>query len=108
MLRSRAPEALLDTYAPERMAFAQRLIATTDRGFTVATSPTARARVSRVERRRLQLGWAGGSMAFLIALTLIVGGVVRAATPALSAQQRALGLRERDGPRGAKLASATR
>ena len=47
VLRGRAPEALLDSYAPERMAFARRLIATTDRGFTVATSPTARARVVR-------------------------------------------------------------
>jgi 2-polyprenyl-6-methoxyphenol hydroxylase-like FAD-dependent oxidoreductase len=47
VLRGRAPESLLDTYPPERMAFAQRLIATTDRGFTVATSPSARARVVR-------------------------------------------------------------
>jgi 2-polyprenyl-6-methoxyphenol hydroxylase-like FAD-dependent oxidoreductase len=47
VLRGRAPEALLETYAPERMAFARRLIATTDRAFTIATSPTARARVVR-------------------------------------------------------------
>jgi 2-polyprenyl-6-methoxyphenol hydroxylase-like FAD-dependent oxidoreductase len=47
VLRGRAPSTLLDTYAPERMAFARRLIATTDRGFTVATSPSARARVVR-------------------------------------------------------------
>lgn len=47
VLRGRAPEGLLDTYAPERMAFARRLIATTDRGFTIATSPTARARLVR-------------------------------------------------------------
>jgi hypothetical protein len=47
VLRGRAPQALLATYAPERMAFARRLIATTDRGFTIATSPTARARVVR-------------------------------------------------------------
>jgi 2-polyprenyl-6-methoxyphenol hydroxylase-like FAD-dependent oxidoreductase len=47
VLRGRASEALLDTYAPERMAFARRLIATTDRAFTIATSPTARARVVR-------------------------------------------------------------
>jgi 2-polyprenyl-6-methoxyphenol hydroxylase-like FAD-dependent oxidoreductase len=47
VLRGRAPEGLLDTYAPERMAFARRLIATTDRGFTIATSPTPRARVVR-------------------------------------------------------------
>jgi 2-polyprenyl-6-methoxyphenol hydroxylase-like FAD-dependent oxidoreductase len=45
--RGRGPQALLETYAPERMAFARRLIATTDRGFTVATSPTGRARVVR-------------------------------------------------------------
>jgi 2-polyprenyl-6-methoxyphenol hydroxylase-like FAD-dependent oxidoreductase len=49
VLRGRAPASLLDTYAPERMAFAHRLIATTDRGFTVATSPTARARVVRTQ-----------------------------------------------------------
>jgi 2-polyprenyl-6-methoxyphenol hydroxylase-like FAD-dependent oxidoreductase len=49
VLRGRAPATLADTYAPERMAFAHRLIATTDRGFTVATSPTARARVVRTK-----------------------------------------------------------
>jgi 2-polyprenyl-6-methoxyphenol hydroxylase-like FAD-dependent oxidoreductase len=49
VLRGRAPEALLDTYAPERMAFAQRLIATTDRAFTVASSTSRRARVVRTE-----------------------------------------------------------
>jgi 2-polyprenyl-6-methoxyphenol hydroxylase-like FAD-dependent oxidoreductase len=47
VLRGRAPSLLLDTYGPERMAFARRLVATTDRGFTIATSPTARARVVR-------------------------------------------------------------
>jgi 2-polyprenyl-6-methoxyphenol hydroxylase-like FAD-dependent oxidoreductase len=47
VLRGRAPESLLETYAPERMAFARRLIATTDRAFTIATSPTSRARVVR-------------------------------------------------------------
>jgi peptidoglycan/LPS O-acetylase OafA/YrhL/lysophospholipase L1-like esterase len=50
----------------------------------------ARARSSRVQRRRLQLGWAGGSMAFLIAIALLVGGVVRAPAPALSASQLGL------------------
>jgi peptidoglycan/LPS O-acetylase OafA/YrhL len=50
----------------------------------------ARARTSRLQRRRLQLGWAGGSMAFLIAMALLVGGVVRAPAPALSASQLAL------------------
>jgi 2-polyprenyl-6-methoxyphenol hydroxylase-like FAD-dependent oxidoreductase len=32
-----APETLLDTYEPERMAFARLLVATTDRGFTLVT-----------------------------------------------------------------------
>jgi 2-polyprenyl-6-methoxyphenol hydroxylase-like FAD-dependent oxidoreductase len=49
VLRGRAPASLLDTYAPERMAFARRLIDTTDRGFTVATSSSARARVVRTQ-----------------------------------------------------------
>jgi 2-polyprenyl-6-methoxyphenol hydroxylase-like FAD-dependent oxidoreductase len=49
VVRGRAPRSLLDTYAPERIAFARRLIATTDRGFTVATSGSARARVVRTQ-----------------------------------------------------------
>jgi hypothetical protein len=42
--RGRANGDLLDTYDPERIAFARRLIATTDRGFTIATrdGPIAR------------------------------------------------------------------
>ena len=46
VLRGRAPQALLDTYEPERMRLraAARRHAPTAR-FTVATSPTARARV---------------------------------------------------------------
>jgi lysophospholipase L1-like esterase len=51
----------------------------------------AGARASRVQRRRLQLGWAGGSTAFLIAMALLVGGVVRAPAPALSASQLGIG-----------------
>jgi 2-polyprenyl-6-methoxyphenol hydroxylase-like FAD-dependent oxidoreductase len=39
VLRGRAPAALLDSYEPERIAFARRLVATTDRVFTAATSP---------------------------------------------------------------------
>ena len=50
----------------------------------------ARARSTRVQRRRLQLGWATASGAFLLALSLIIGGVVSAPTPALSASQIAL------------------
>jgi 2-polyprenyl-6-methoxyphenol hydroxylase-like FAD-dependent oxidoreductase len=40
-------EALLDSYEPERIAFARRLVATTDRAFTAATSPGALARFIR-------------------------------------------------------------
>jgi peptidoglycan/LPS O-acetylase OafA/YrhL/lysophospholipase L1-like esterase len=50
----------------------------------------SRARTSRVQRRRLQLRWAGGSMAFLVAITLLVGSVVSAPAPALSASQLGL------------------
>ncbi|MDQ6771257.1 MAG: FAD-dependent monooxygenase [Gemmatimonadota bacterium] len=37
VLKNSAPENLLDTYEPERIPFAQRLVATTDRGFTFVT-----------------------------------------------------------------------
>jgi hypothetical protein len=37
VLRGRAPAALLDTYEPERIAFARRLVATTDRAFQFVT-----------------------------------------------------------------------
>lgn len=38
VLRGRASERLLESYEPERIAFAQRLVATTDRMFTLATA----------------------------------------------------------------------
>jgi hypothetical protein len=37
VLKDGAPENLLDTYEPERIRFARRLVATTDRGFTIVT-----------------------------------------------------------------------
>jgi 2-polyprenyl-6-methoxyphenol hydroxylase-like FAD-dependent oxidoreductase len=40
---------LLDTYEPERIAFARRLVATTDRAFTLVTSTGPVARVVRVD-----------------------------------------------------------
>ena len=43
----RAPDRLLDTYEPERIAFARRLVATTDRAFTFVTREGALARVVR-------------------------------------------------------------
>jgi 2-polyprenyl-6-methoxyphenol hydroxylase-like FAD-dependent oxidoreductase len=53
VLGARAGASLLDSYEPERIAFARRLVATTDRAFTIATSrgPVARRiRVSLVPR----------------------------------------------------------
>ncbi|HEY2899379.1 MAG TPA: FAD-dependent monooxygenase [Polyangia bacterium] len=44
VLRGRAPASLLDTYEQERRAFARRLVATTDRLFTLATRDGAIAR----------------------------------------------------------------
>jgi 2-polyprenyl-6-methoxyphenol hydroxylase-like FAD-dependent oxidoreductase len=38
VLTHRAPDRLLDTYETERRAFARKLVATTDRGFTLATA----------------------------------------------------------------------
>ncbi len=49
VLRQRADASLLDTYEPERIAFARRLVATTDRVFTFATRDGALARTVRLE-----------------------------------------------------------
>ena len=38
VLADKAPDSLLDTYEVERRAFARKLVATTDRGFTLATA----------------------------------------------------------------------
>ncbi len=46
----RANVDLLETYEPERIAFARRLVATTDRAFQAATSPT---RLASVVRRKV-------------------------------------------------------
>jgi 2-polyprenyl-6-methoxyphenol hydroxylase-like FAD-dependent oxidoreductase len=48
VLQGRAAPALLDSYEPERIAFARRLVATTDRVFTAATGPGRMARLVRV------------------------------------------------------------
>ena len=47
VLKEGAPENLLDTYESERIPFARRLVATTDRGFTIVTSRGGFARVVR-------------------------------------------------------------
>jgi 2-polyprenyl-6-methoxyphenol hydroxylase-like FAD-dependent oxidoreductase len=48
-LKEPSSAALLDSYEPERIAFAQRLVATTDRAFTAVTSPSAWARFVRTK-----------------------------------------------------------
>jgi 2-polyprenyl-6-methoxyphenol hydroxylase-like FAD-dependent oxidoreductase len=48
VLQGRSRMDLLDTYEPERIAFARRLVSTTDRAFTVVTSPGAIARALRL------------------------------------------------------------
>lgn len=47
-LQSRTDERVLDTYEPERIAFAQRLVATTDRAFQLVTSDGPLARFVRL------------------------------------------------------------
>jgi hypothetical protein len=48
VLQGRAKPSLLDTYEPERIAFARRLVATTDRAFTAVTSSGPIARLLRL------------------------------------------------------------
>jgi 2-polyprenyl-6-methoxyphenol hydroxylase-like FAD-dependent oxidoreductase len=48
VLHGRANVSLLDSYEPERIAFARRLVATTDQGFTAVTSSGAIARLVRL------------------------------------------------------------
>lgn len=50
VLAQAAPAALLDTYEPERIQFARRLVATTDRAFTLVT---AQGPIARLIRTRL-------------------------------------------------------
>lgn len=49
VLRGSASEALLDTYEPERIAFARRLVATTDSAFSFATREGSFARAFRLQ-----------------------------------------------------------
>jgi 2-polyprenyl-6-methoxyphenol hydroxylase-like FAD-dependent oxidoreductase len=49
VLRRRADARLLESYEPERIGFAERLVATTDRAFTFATRDGPIARLVRLE-----------------------------------------------------------
>jgi 2-polyprenyl-6-methoxyphenol hydroxylase-like FAD-dependent oxidoreductase len=48
VVHGRADASLLDSYEPERIAFARRLVATTDRAFTAVTSSGTVARLIRL------------------------------------------------------------
>ena len=48
VLQGRADASLLDSYEPERIAFARRLVVTTDKAFTAVTSSGAIARLVRL------------------------------------------------------------
>jgi FAD binding domain len=48
VLRERAGVPILDTYEPERIAFARRLVATTDQAFTGVSSSSVTARTLRL------------------------------------------------------------
>jgi 2-polyprenyl-6-methoxyphenol hydroxylase-like FAD-dependent oxidoreductase len=48
VVHGRAAAPLLDSYEPERIAFARRLVATTDQAFTAVTSDTPLARLTRL------------------------------------------------------------
>ncbi len=47
VVQGQSDASLLDSYEPERMAFARRLVRTTDRGFIAVTSPRPMARFIR-------------------------------------------------------------
>ena len=49
VMKGRADESLLDSYEPERIAFARRLVETTDQAFTAVTSSGPVARFLRLE-----------------------------------------------------------
>jgi hypothetical protein len=49
VLHREADALLLDSYEPERIAFAKRLVATTDQAFTAVTSPGLIARLVRLD-----------------------------------------------------------
>ena len=49
VIQGRAPDSILESYEPERIAFARRLVRTTDRAFSLVTSPRWAARFFRLD-----------------------------------------------------------
>jgi 2-polyprenyl-6-methoxyphenol hydroxylase-like FAD-dependent oxidoreductase len=57
VLRGAAPAAILDSYETERIAFARRLVATTDQGFTAVTSTNPLIRLLRLRALPAVVPW---------------------------------------------------
>lgn len=57
VLKDDAPDTLLDSYEPERIAFARQLVATTDRVFVLAIARGAVARFARTRLVPLVMPW---------------------------------------------------
>ncbi len=64
VIRGDAPDSLLDSFAVERIAFARRLVATTDRVFSFATAEGRFADILRTRLAPLVLGSVGRTKAF--------------------------------------------
>ncbi|KQT83645.1 FAD-dependent oxidoreductase [Methylobacterium sp. Leaf465] len=77
-LRGRADDALLDTYETERIGFARRLVATTDRVFTLATSETPLAQLGRTTLAPLLARLVAGSPALRRYLFRTIGQIALA------------------------------
>ena len=56
VVRGRAPESLLDTYEPERIVFARKLVSTTDRAFTPMVAEGVRGEFTRRVLAPLMMG----------------------------------------------------
>jgi 2-polyprenyl-6-methoxyphenol hydroxylase-like FAD-dependent oxidoreductase len=93
VLKGGAGASLLDTYELERIGFARRLVATTDRAFTMAT---ARGRIARLFRTRL--------VPLLVPLLFRLPGV----RPLLFRTVSQIGIRYRHSPLSAGAAGAVR
>jgi hypothetical protein len=57
VLQGKADASILDSYEPERIAFARRLVATTDQAFTAVTSASLTARLVRLELVPFLMPW---------------------------------------------------
>jgi 2-polyprenyl-6-methoxyphenol hydroxylase-like FAD-dependent oxidoreductase len=76
VLQQGGAESLLDTYEPERIAFARQLVATTDRAFTIVTAPGGIARLLRTKVAPAVAPWVT-SLAFLRRLIFRVVSQIR-------------------------------